>query len=100
MRGLKFIVCAAAAVGCFSISAAAGPVASAGVSVKGDVTQAGSELVQKVHGCHRDVQLGGAGWHRHVGINCVRVAAHPPRPRCWRDCNYVGPIKVCKTKCR
>jgi len=60
-------------------------------------------LVQPVHGCHRDVQLGGAGWHYHVGPGCRRVAASPRprhRPYCWQDCTYIGPIKTCKTRCR
>jgi hypothetical protein len=45
-------------------------------------------LVQKVHGCHRSCELGPAGWHRHAGPLCARVAcipraAHPHR--CFVD---------------
>jgi hypothetical protein len=45
-------------------------------------------LVQKVWGCHRSCEAGPAGWHRHVGPYCVRVACAPKakRPfRCWVD---------------
>ncbi len=59
------------------------------------------------HGCHRDTQLGPAGWHRHVGPNCRRVAMPAPyrgyrygnRARCVERCNYIGPIKQCRTVC-
>ncbi|HWE18768.1 MAG TPA: hypothetical protein VG758_16540 [Hyphomicrobiaceae bacterium] len=37
-------------------------------------------LVVKVHGCHRSCELGPAGWHRHVGPYCARVACVP---RAW-----------------
>jgi hypothetical protein len=38
---------------------------------------AADNLVQKVHGCHRSCELGPAGWHRHVGAYCQRVACYP-----------------------
>lgn len=72
-------------------------------------------LIQNVHGCHRDVQEGRYGWHYHRGYDCDRVAVgHPrrhyredryepryrPGPRCYKECKYVGPIKVCEDRCR
>ncbi len=65
------------------------------------------------HGCHRSAELGPAGWHRHVGPRCARVALSAPnrgyrygnRPysgraaRCVERCNYVGPFKQCRTVC-
>ena len=29
------------------------------------------------HGCHRSCERGPAGWHRHVGYSCARVACSP-----------------------
>ncbi|MFM1813802.1 MAG: hypothetical protein RLZ98_497 [Pseudomonadota bacterium] len=67
-------------------------------------------LVQKAHGCHRDIRMGAAGPHSHRGPNCRRVAAGGPRPgygygprrrgfcRDVRTCRYVGPIKRCRTR--
>lgn len=56
------------------------------------------------HGCHRSIQLGGAGWHYHVGPGCRRIAAAGPRryygARCYERCRYVGPIKQCDRVCR
>lgn len=61
-------------------------------------------LIERVHGCHRDVLAGAAGWHYHRGPHCRRYSVSPPRrhyrgPRCYIDCKYVGPIKVCKKRC-
>jgi hypothetical protein len=45
-------------------------------------------LLHKVHGCHRSCELGPAGWHRHVGPYCARVACYPRAAhpnRCWVD---------------
>jgi hypothetical protein len=45
-------------------------------------------LVHKAHFCHRSCELGGYGWHRHVGPSCVRVACIPQarQPfRCFVD---------------
>lgn len=39
------------------------------------------------HGCHRDIQRGAYGWHRHVGPDCDRVASSAPRS--YRD-EYEG----------
>jgi hypothetical protein len=36
-----------------------------------------ASLVLKVHGCHRSCEAGLAGWHRHVGPYCARVACAP-----------------------
>ncbi len=72
--------------------------------------------VASANGCHRSVERGPAGWHRHVGRNCARVAAASPfrgrdydrrdfrnsrrdGPRCVQRCQYIGPIKQCKTVC-
>ncbi len=62
------------------------------------------------HGCHRDVQEGRAGWHRHVGRDCERVEARNPReyreryyrerrPQCEIKCKYIGPFKNCEKVC-
>lgn len=67
-------------------------------------------LIEPVHGCHRVAQDGYGGWHFHAGYDCRRVEAehrerryhqhrYHRRPVCRRECNYVGPIKVCKDRC-
>lgn len=74
-----------------------------------------------VHGCHRNPELGPFGWHVHrfnprTGDPCARVATpsprraapppryydpYPPRrPACFQECNYIGPIRQCRTVCR
>lgn len=81
-----------------------------------DVPEAQS-LVVPVHGCHRDTQLGPLGWHFH-GRGCQRIASggprryapppryydpYPrprPRPACFQECNYIGPIRQSRTVCR
>jgi hypothetical protein len=56
-------------------SALAAPGAgTAGIAAGGD------GLVHKAHACHRSCELGPAGWHRHVGPFCERVAC---APRAW-----------------
>lgn len=85
---------------------------------------AGVSLVEKVHECHGSAnpKRDGYGWHYHAE-RCRRVDIPPPRgydrsyrsydydddyryrrrdrgPRCWQDCNYVGPVRICKTRCR
>ncbi len=80
---------------------------------------AGVSLVEKVHYCHGSANpmRDEYGWHYHAE-RCRRVNIAPPRgyrrdydddysyrrrdrgPRCWRDCDYVGPVKICKTRCR
>ncbi len=106
-------VAGALVLAALSSGASAAPLSQA-LSVE---VEAGS-LVQKVHGCHRDVQEGRYGWHYHAGYNCDRYDARPPRqhyapprqhyapqreyrraPVCRRECNYVGPIKICKDRC-
>ncbi|MGE0630468.1 MAG: hypothetical protein AB7O43_21955 [Hyphomicrobiaceae bacterium] len=66
-------------------------------------TAPGAEsLVQQVHGCHRDVRRGPAGWHYHTR-SCRRIGVAAPRryrPYCRTDCRYIGPIKTCKRVCR
>ncbi len=71
------------------------------------------------HGCHRDVQLDGRGWHRHAP-DCDRISVRrddreygerrewrerhrhddDDRPRCVQKCQYIGPIKTCDRVCR
>ena len=57
------------------------------------------------HGCHRNSELGPAGWHRHVGRSCARVATSRPYSygrrgdRCVERCSYIGPIKQCERVC-
>ena len=49
---------------------------------------AGESMVIKVHGCHRSCEDGPAGWHRHVGPSCTRVACTPKAwfpNRCFVD---------------
>jgi len=59
------------AVGLWAAPASANPL--------GTLKDAGGAdgLVYKTHGCHRSCELGPAGWHRHVGPYCVRVACYP-----------------------
>lgn len=67
-------------------------------------------LEASAHGCHRNIQEGRAGWHRHVGPDCERVEGRDwrrrdddrrdRRPYCEKKCKYVGPIKICDTVCR
>jgi hypothetical protein len=65
------------------------------------------------HGCHRDAEVGRYGLHHHRGPDCDRVAGRREyrreyrddrhehrRPRCENVCQYIGPIKTCKTVCR
>jgi hypothetical protein len=47
--------------------------APAGITDIGGV----DSLVIKTHACHRSCELGPAGWHRHVGAFCTRVACAP-----------------------
>lgn len=70
---------------------------------------AAETLAEPVHGCHRSVEWGPAGYHYHVGPGCARVSAGAPRrdyraprrgPVCYQECKYIGPIKTCKTRCR
>ena len=61
------------------------------------------------HGCHRSCERGPAGWHRHVGYSCARVACSPAahyygkswhkKPQCVTKCKGIGPFKSCKTRC-
>jgi hypothetical protein len=71
------------------------------------------------HGCHRDVEEGRSGLHRHIGRDCDRIAVrrgederrefrgrreheheHDRAPQCVKKCQYVGPFKQCDTICR
>ena len=53
-----------------------GALAAPGGTVK-DIATGDASLVQKVHACHRSCELGPAGWHRHAGPYCARVACVP-----------------------
>lgn len=83
-----------------AVTVMAAPAAS---GLRGAEAGIGTSLVEKVHGCHRERELGGAGWHRHVGPYCRRIAVPPPhhrhRPHCETKCHYIGPIKTCKKVC-
>ena len=77
------------------------PAATDGAAKRAAAEQ--SPIVQ-VHDCHRGVEEGRRGWHYHRGRDCDRISVPPPRtyrrgPRCYTDCKYVGPIKVCKERC-
>ncbi|MGD9785003.1 MAG: hypothetical protein AB7E80_14500 [Hyphomicrobiaceae bacterium] len=91
-------------------------VASATVAASSPFTAATSaavgpqqSLIEQVHYCHRDVRKGGAGWHRHAGPNCRRVAfdrGGPGNkrywyrgPRCETYCVGIGPLRVCDRDC-
>lgn len=105
---MKFHVIAAVATAALGLalaqSATAGPVGGIGATAAPAQT-----LVEQVHGCHRYVAKGRAGWHRHVGPNCRRVAAGPYRgtgkryrwrgPRCETYCVGIGPVRVCDKDC-
>jgi hypothetical protein len=49
-------------------------------SAKGIGLAEDNGLVHKTHGCHRSCERGPAGWHRHRGPFCARVAC---TPRAW-----------------
>ena len=64
-----------------ALGAPAGGAKGVGVSEQ-------ESLVHKAHFCHRSCELGPAGWHRHVGPYCVRVACIPQASqpfRCYVD---------------
>jgi hypothetical protein len=58
----------------------AASASASGLGALKDVA-ANEGLVHKVWGCHRSCEVGPAGWHRHVGPYCVRVACVP---RAWQ----------------
>lgn len=63
-------------------------LASPAGGLKGIAPTETDSLVLKTHGCHRSCELGPAGWHRHVGPYCARVACYPRARyphRCWID---------------
>ncbi len=107
MSKLSFTaVVGAAALAMLSVGALAAPLSN---NLAGADTGVQS-LIQPVHGCHRNVEEGRRGWHYHAGYNCDRIGVAPPRrhyggeryqrgPVCRRECQYVGPIKVCKDRC-
>jgi hypothetical protein len=97
---LRISLLAAGSIALAAASAAAAPLASADQWV-GEVPS----LVEPVHGCHRDVQHGPAGWHYHTRYSCRRISVPPPRqifrgPVCREVCTYVGPLKTCNVECR
>jgi hypothetical protein len=57
-----------------ALAAPAGSLKDIGATVEG------GGLVHKTWGCHRSCESGPAGWHRHVGPYCTRVACSP---RAW-----------------
>ena len=73
-------------------------------------------LTTLVRGCHRSVDIDDYSAHVHVGRDCRRVEVdrqrpryyeerpryegRRPRQRCEEVCQYIGPIKQCKTVCR
>lgn len=75
--------------------------------------QSGQSLVTKIHRCHRDFVKGRAGWHRHAGPNCRRIAEHRDGrhhrsrgdrywykgPRCSTYCVGFGPLRICDRDC-
>jgi hypothetical protein len=63
-------------------------LAAPGLGVRDAVVSEDNSLVHKTHGCHRSCELGPAGWHRHIGPYCVRVACSPQAwfpGRCFVD---------------
>ena len=65
-----------------------GSALAAPASAPKDLAAGADSLVLKTHGCHRSCEVGPAGWHRHVGPLCVRVACVPRAPhpnRCFTD---------------
>ena len=95
---------------------------SAGLGAMADAAAAAGTLVQPVHGCHRYPAIGPEVGECHIHVSrwgspCLyeRVPMHHCRrgyydgesysrryraPRCWTECKYVGPIKVCDQVCR
>lgn len=116
---LKKFVAALVMTSVLAAPVSAGPM---GPVAKQDAPPVAEALVVPVHGCHREPELGPGGWHVHrydprTGDPCRRFAtaspryvAPPPRylppppprrrPVCYQDCNYIGPIKQCRTVCR
>lgn len=102
-RFLSQLLVVAAAIAAGQSTAWALPMAT-------DRGLAAPSMVQLAHGCHHHPEEGRYGWHVHRGPHCDRVAVPPPHrrhyrgydhgPRCYQDCKYVGPIKVCKERCR
>lgn len=89
-----------AAAAYFAVQAAAGSLSPVPAGTGAE------SLVQTVHGCHAVGQWDRFGHHYHAR-GCARVDQPAPRrrynegrPYCWQDCQYIGPIKTCKTRCR
>ena len=72
--------------------------------------------ITTAHGCHRDIQLDGRGWHRHAQNDCDRINVdrgdrddrenrrrryreERHEPYCIIKCKYVGPFKQCRKEC-
>jgi len=71
-----------------------------------------SSTLAAAHGCHPDARLDKYGWHRHARNDCDRINVDrgeyrehrrhrddDDHPRCVQRCQYIGPIKTCKTVC-
>jgi hypothetical protein len=69
MKGARYLTLTAIAFALTTGAASAAPA----LGPRG-VQDAGDQLLQRVHGCHRRCELGPAGWHYHVGPWCRRVA--------------------------
>lgn len=105
MKTKSMIIAAGTALAAmFAVAAQAAPMAP----VSGAPDSAGT-LIEKVHGCHRDVQWDRYGPHYHRGPRCERIDVDRPRheeryqrdePVCRQECYYIGPIKKCDTRCR
>jgi hypothetical protein len=104
--------------GLASVPALAGPISPLS---KAEIPAADT-LIIPVHGCHREAEPDTFGWHVHrvnprTGNPCQRTQIaprggyvppvppryYPPPPRrpvCFQECNYIGPIRQCRTVCR
>lgn len=75
-------------VAAFALASGAG----AGPLGNKDLNATELNMVDTVHGCHRDVRRDALGWHFH-GRRCHRVdvAGPGPRPKCY----FIGPLRIC-----
>lgn len=79
MKSLYAMAACALALG----FAATAPATAAPLSKAPGTTLDTSSLVQSVHDRR-------GRWHKH----------HWKRRHCWRSCTGIGPLRVCKRKCR
>jgi hypothetical protein len=86
MKKLTMIaaICGAAAFG-LSTGASAAPISAAKIIAAADLN-----IVDLVHGCHRDVRVDRFGPHYH-GRRCRRInVGYQP------VCTFIGPFRVCQ----